>query len=237
MTAADWLPALATSGLFAGGLWLLLGRIKQSVGRECDARLEALKSRLTASELDIEALQSGALTDLARRQMALDNRRLEAVGQLWSSVVALRPARGISELLAGRTLEQAAERAEQDPKLQPFLGGIGKGLGLKDFDFGGAARAQPFLTPRVWATFSALRAASLHPVVRLRRFKAGLDADRDQDAIRKLLHVALPEQAAALEPFGPAGYPILLDELERKLLEDIQEMLAAEPTPPAAIEG
>ena len=109
MDLTVWFPSLTTTALFAAALWLgrkvISTRLTKSVEHEFNKKLESvrsqmrdseerLKAELRTKEAEIAALRSGALTALASRQMAMDNRRLEAIDQLWASVTALAPATG-----------------------------------------------------------------------------------------------------------------------------------------------
>ncbi len=121
-----WFPALTATALFAAALWLgrnvISTRLTKSVEHEFNTKLESikaqireseerLKAELRSKEAEIAALRSGALTALASRQMALDKRRLEAIDQIWASVIALGPARGIATLMSSVSFEKAAPRS------------------------------------------------------------------------------------------------------------------------------
>jgi len=166
----EWIPALTTTALSGAALWLgrnlISTRLTRSVEHEFNGKLETLKAQLRDSEErlkaelrnregEIAALRSGALSALANRQALLDKRRLEAVDQLWTSVTALAPGRGIAASMSIIKFDAAAEAAERDPKTRQFFEIISAGFDPKIMDMSGAAKAQPFVTPMVWAIFSS----------------------------------------------------------------------------------
>ena len=253
MELAPWIAALSPAGLLAAVLWfarkLILTRLVKSVEHEFDSKLEnvraelraseeLLKAELRAKEAQIEALRSGAMTALASRQMALDNRRLEAVDQLWSAVTALAPARVISNMMAVINFEEAAKRAEHNPRLRGVFELFGSGLDLKSLDLSAAQISRPFVSPLAWAIYSALVAISMHAVMRCEVLKAGIGAEdfMNTDAISNLLKAALPHQTDYIDRFGPSGYNLLLAELDSKLLQEFNAMLSGASADKASLE-
>jgi len=230
MDIFQWFPAITTSGLLAAALWLgrnlIATRLKNSVEHEFAVKIEALrgqmreseerlKAELREKENEIVALRSGALTALASRQVAFDKRRLEAIDQLWSTVTALGPARGIAAMMCSFKFEVAAPRAERDPKLRELFETIGSGFDIKNIDLTGAAKARPFLSEMVWAVYSALLAITMHAVMRWQILRGGLGADdfTDKEAIAKLIKTALPHYSDYVDKHGPSGYYYLLEAL------------------------
>lgn len=243
MNITPWFPALTTTGLLAAALWLarelISTRLTKSVQHEFDKKIEAVKAEHRASEerfkallrekeAEISALRSGALTVLASRHAALDKRRLEAVDQLWSSFNALAPARAIAANMAVIKYESAAKEAERDPKVRQFFELIGQGFDFKSVDLSGAAKARPFLTPMVWAVYSAIQAIAFHSVIRLQVLKGGLATTDfvDHKAMEKLVVAALPHYSDYLEKNGPSVYYYVLEALDTKLIAELQNMLS-----------
>jgi hypothetical protein len=243
MDALEWLPSITTTSLFAVALWLcrnlIATRLTKSVQHEFDAKLEAvraefrrkeqlLKADLQSKQADILALRSGAMTAIASRQVALDKRRLEAVDQLWSAVSALAPAKAISAMVSTFKFEAAAERAARDSKFRDFVATIGRGFDLNALDLSGAAKARPFVSPMVWALFSAYHTIVTFGALKLAVLKGGLDVKGifDNDTIARLIKTALPHQTRFVDEHGASGYHLLLDELETRLIDEIPNMLS-----------
>jgi len=253
MDLFPWFPALTTTGLLAAALWLgrqlISTRLTKTIEHEFNQKIETvradmraseerLKAQLREKEAEILALRSGALSALASRQAALDKRRLEAVDQIWASFNALTSARSIAASLAVIEFESAAKRAEHEPKLRQFFETIGAGFDPKTLDLSGAAKARPFVTPLVWAIFSAIQAVIMHGVMRWHVLKGGLGTTdlTNNMAIEKLVIAALPHYADYLEKNGPSDYYYVLDALDNRLLAEIQNMLSGVESDKASIE-
>jgi len=253
MDLTVWFPSLTTTALFAAALWLgrnaISTRLTKSVEHEFNTKLESvrsqmreseerLKAELRAKETEIAALRSGALTALSSRQMALDKRRLEAVDQLWASVTALGSARTIAALMSSISFEKAAPITERDPRARQAFEMMGAAFDIKSLDLSGASKARPFLSPMVWATFSALQAVVMHAVMRWHILKSGLGAKdfMDNEAISKLIKVALPHYSDYIDKLGPSAYYYVLEALDDQLLKEIQQMLSGVEADKSSIE-
>jgi hypothetical protein len=253
MQLIPWLPALTTTGLLAIALWLgrelISSRLTKSVQHEFDKKIESVRADLRASEerfkaqlrekeAEIAALRSGALSVLASRHAALDKRRLEAVDQLWSAFNALAPARAIAANMAVIKFESAAKQAEKDPKVRQFFEMIGRGFDANALDLSGAAKARPFVSPIVWAVYSAIQAVTMHSVMRLHVLKGGLGTSdfADHKAIEKLVLAALPHYSEYLEKNGPSVYYYVLEALDTRLLSELQSMLSGVESDRASLE-
>lgn len=237
-----WFPAITTTGLFSFALWLgrnlIATRLTKSVEYEFNARLESIKAEQRASEerlkadlklkeAEITALRSGALSALASRQVALDKRRLEAVDQLWTAVAALAPARGITSMMSAINIEAAAPHVERDPKMRLVFETIGGKFDPRSIDLGGATKSQPYVSPMVWAVYSALLAVAMHGAIRCFFLKGGLSKDfSNNEHVSKLIKTALPHYSQYVDQTGPNGYYYIMDALEQRLLAEIRTMLS-----------
>jgi hypothetical protein len=253
MSFLDWIPAITTTTMAAGALWLLrnliMTRLTKTVEHEFNAKLERLradlreaeerlKADLRAKEADITVLRSGALSAMASRQMALDKRRLEAVDQLWTAFNSLGGARTLSMSLSVIKFEAAAKHAASDQKTRQFFETIAGGFDPKNIDHASAAKARPFVPAMVWASYTAYMAICMHAVIRWHVLRFGLGANdfSDNDAIKKLITAALPHYGDYLEKIGPDGYHYILEALEEKLLKEIEQMLVGAEADQASIE-
>ena len=253
MELLPWLPALTSTGLLALALWLgrqvIATRLTKSVEHEFNERLEAvrtdmrageerLKAQLREKEAEIAALRSGALSVLASRQAALDKRRLEAVDQLWSAFSALAPARMISGQMAVVKFESAAKETQRNPRAREMFAMLGGGFETKNMDLSGAAKARPFVSPMVWAVFSAIQAVTMNAVLRWQVLKTGADVGdlADHEVIKKLILAVFPYYGDYLEKTGPDGYHYALEALDNRLLEEIQKMLSGAEIDKASLE-
>jgi len=197
------------------------------------------KADLRTKETEIAALRGGAMTAMASRQMALDKRRLEAVDQLWSAVTALSPAKSSSSLMAIMNYDWCNAEATRNAKLREVFAALGSGFDIRKFDFSISAKARPFVTPMVWALFSAYQAILLEAVVKVELLKSGIDAkDRpgNKEVISRLLKAVFPKSEALVDNIQESAYHYLLDELETRLLDEFRKMLAGVEDDKASIE-
>lgn len=244
MTILDWLPSISTAaGLGIVG-WLLrnwiITRLTKSVGFEFDRKLELLKAEhraseerlradLRAKETEIATLRASAMTALSSRQIALDKRRLDAVDQLWASVLSMNKARGISLMMSMLKFEAVAERAETDPKMREFLQTIGAGFNIAtDLNLDEASKTRPFVSPLAWAIFIAMAAIVSNGVMRWFVAQGGLGAKdfSDHGALTNMVKAALPEYSNYVDEHGVLGLHHLVEKLELKLLDEFRLMMS-----------
>jgi len=139
-------------------------------------------------------------------------------------VTALGPARGIAALMSTISFEKAASVTERDPNARKAFEMMGSAFDLKSLDLSGAAKARPFVSPMVWATFSALQAVVMHAVMRWHVLKGGLGNKdfTDNEAIAKLIKIALPYYSEYIDKFGPSAYYYVIEALDEQLLMELQ---------------
>jgi len=244
MEIISWVPALTTTGLLAMVIWLfknlILTRLKNSVEHEFNTKLEALhaqireseerlKAELRAKEAEIEALRNGALTALTSRHIALDKRRIEAVDQLWSAITELAiPARNNASLLSNINLEKAAQRVKQDLDYRQKFELFGPACDVKNLDVRGAKKARPYLSPMIWALYSAYEVITMHEISIWHFLKSGLGDEilTGNESIYRLIKKAMPDLSDFVDKSGPKGYSILLELLESRLLQELQKLLS-----------
>src|SRR3990172_12640744 len=191
MNLTDWIPAISTTSLLAGALWLMrsliIARLTKSVQHEYDGKLEVLRSdlrrneetfkaELRAKDAQIELLRSGVISGLASRQAALDKRRIEAVDQLWSAVVALAPAKTASTMMATIKFDAASKDAAKNPQFRQIFEVMGGAIDLNKIGGANASQMRPFVSEMSWAIFSAYQAIIMFAILQLQMLKVGLDA-------------------------------------------------------------
>ena len=252
MDFIDWIPSVTTTSILVYALWLsrklIETRLTKSVEHEFDTKLEIirsdfrekaemLKANLRSKESEINALRSGILTAMASRQMALDKRRLEAVDQLWTAVTDLAPAKNIAKLMAGVKFDASVKETARNPKFREVFEIMSSGFDPNKMDLCSSEKARPFVTPMAWAVFSAYQAIALQAVIKLHILKSGIGtADIVEiDVVTKLVKAALPDQAGNIDKFGDSLYHHLLDELERRLLDEMRKMLTGDETDKASV--
>lgn len=244
MSITDWLPPIGTAAGLGVVAWLFRNwistRLTKSVGYEFDRKLELLRAEhreseerlradLRAKEAEIATLRASAMTALSNRQMAVDKRRLDAIDQLWASVLSLNRARGISMMMSTLKFEAVAERAEKDPKMRDLLKTIGGNFNIStDLKLDDAPKARPFVSPLAWAIFTAMTAIIANGVMRWHVAQGGLGPKdfSDPGALANMVKAALPEYSAYVDEHGVQGLHLLVEKLELKLLEEFRLMMS-----------
>lgn len=241
-TFVEWLLSTVSSAtLLAGVVWLMKGvittRLTSAVQHQFNEKLESIraehrkaealfKADLQSKETQIQVLRSGALSALASRQAAIDQRRLIAVDQLWMALNALAPARAVANWMTVVKFDSAIKLTAKDPKARELFEAFGK-VDLNSAYVDEAWKARPFVSSLAWALFSAYRAIVSLAATQLRLLQVGLDIDVvDNKKIAALVIAALPDRSAYIAEHGASALPFLLDELETKLLDEFTRMLS-----------
>ncbi|WP_163268740.1 hypothetical protein [Chelativorans alearense] len=250
MSSTIWTWVLMVLGTVATILLpLAVPAIRVAVGKyvagfvqhHFDQQIETLKSELRRSEEQFAAdlrerdrqlrtLSDTTLSLRSTRQMALDARRLQAVEKLWAAKIAIDRMKLAAGLLSSVNLEELFKAADKgDTRTQALGAMLDKMSGVdleKAASQASALSEQPFLSPDVWALFSAYTGVMTHSVVILKSLALGTTKVlKKEDTLKPLMLVALPEYKDYIEKFGFSGYYHLLDKLEQKLLNAIMEML------------
>jgi len=243
MAWTDWIPAISTSSLLAA-LGFLVGtyyraKVETGVQHNLDQKLEELRAKLRRDEEELKAdlrsrddqiaaLRSGALSGMAGRQAALDKRRLDAIEKLWSNVIDRWQSKYLAKLAAPMKMEVAIDAAAQQDaegmKIRAFAELLWKSSGMENpqpsewID-----KERPFISPIVWALFSAYRHVLGLPIAQITVMRTGVGQKMlaDPKAILDMVKSALPHQSNYIDEYGTGGLPYLIEELEDKLLAEI----------------
>jgi hypothetical protein len=238
--------------IFLGRNWLK-ANVERSVQARFDSKLENLrtelrkneeefKSELRLKEIQISALRDGILSGRAQRQALVDKRRLEAVDRLWSGFMALAPFAAVSAIMVSVNFEAAAREASRNPSIRKVFQMISDTNVPDMTKISENARGkyeQPFVSPLAWAYFSAYQTVVLGAYMRAKILESGLEEPgklfKDQYA-KDVLKAALPHQAEFIDKYDMSAHHHLLDELEKRLLVELQKMLRGEDQDAAGIE-
>lgn len=248
----EWVPAISTTTLLAIVAWLgrnlIATRLTSAVKHEYDEKIESLKASLRkneeafradlkAKETQIDALRSGALSGIVNRQAVLYERQLNAVEKLWEAVIFLSSAKYISQFMASVKFDVSAQEAARNEQFREFFKKIGGNLDINSFKTEDASKVRPFISPLTWAYYSAYQSIIIHSVVKLHFLQNGIDSKYlDTTAITKLIKVTLPHQEEYIEKYGTSAFHFLLEEIETKLLLEIDNMLRGEKSDRESIE-
>jgi len=226
-----WIPALTTTSLFAGALWLarsiIVTRLRKSVQHEFDEKLEAIKSELKTKEAQIESLRNGAMSGLITRQGALYQRKLEAIDQIWASVKELEKGKYTSVTLGALNVEECMKQSGKSENLKEFFQNVGGNTDLTVLDTSGAKLARPFLTPLAWAYYSAYSSVIAQALAVMNALKIGVkDVEKflNFENTNNLLKIVLPSWSEYIDKYGISGHHSLLDEIEKLLLIELKNI-------------
>lgn len=240
----EWIPAISTTSLLSLIIWLsrnlIITRLTNSVRHEYDKKIEdvrsdlrkneeKIKSELKLKEIQIQALQSGALSGVSNRQVAIFEKQVKAIELVWDTVISLGPAKVVSNQLQVIKFESALREAATNPRAREMFSMMSN-VNIENIEFNKANRARPFISPLSWAYYSAYQSIIAHAVVKMKMLQIGVDkADIiDNKHVMNLVKTALPHQVPLIEEHGIEAIHYLLDELEEKLLLSFQLTLKGE---------
>lgn len=231
MDISDWIPAISTTSLLTLAMWLFRSlisvRLTKSVESEFNTKLEKLKAELRSKEGTIESLRSGAMSGLISRQSKLYERQLEAIEEVWAAVIELGKAKYISAAMAVLKYEECAKQAATDPRFRQVFEIMGSGFDIKNVQLGTASKARPFLSPLAWAYYSAYQAIVLLDAMKFETLRLGLESPEkflNSEGVTNLVKAVLPHQSDYLSKYGSGVHHYLVEEIERQLLSELQNM-------------
>lgn len=241
MQLTDWIPALTTTGLLSLALWLgralITARLTRSVQHEFDKKLEQLKSEFRASEktleaslaqrsAELESLRAGALSGITQRRALLDKRRLEAIDQLWGTLIRNQSARSLAMTMSLIQLENIAEQVSRDDRVREFIKVTGGGFAPSKLDYVTADLARPYVSDMAWALFSATQAITSYYVAHWVALSHGIDSRKmiANDTVHKLILAVAPEYREYLDINGLSASYHLLERFDTLLLAELKRM-------------
>ena len=129
--------------------------IQKRIEQRFDEKLESLKSELRTKEqsfaadlrekeLEINALRSGALSELTNRNIALHARRVLAVERLWTTLGPLKSFETLVAILSVMNFEKAAKSAKNDVQQQAAFEKLFRPFKIENITFGDARNRDHF---------------------------------------------------------------------------------------------
>ena len=238
--------------IFIGRNWIK-ARIEQSVRSSFEEKLEVLrsdfrrseeylKSELRSKEAEIAALRDGILSGRTQRQALVDKRRLEAIDGLWAAFTTLAPLTAVAKMMGSIKFDVAAREAYRHPNTQQFFRVISGGdqkENLAKIGQQSGRSHQPFVSPLAWAYFSAYQAVVFGAYIRAKVLEMGVeDAHKmiNDEPIRNVLKTALPHYTQFIDEQPVDVYHLLLDDLEKHLIAELQKMMRGDEQDQASVE-
>jgi hypothetical protein len=227
----DWIPALSSTSILAILIFLsrnlIATRLMNAVKHEYDSKLEMLKADLSNKEKEIDSLRQVGLNGLQQRQTSLLNKQIEAIELLWAATGMLYSGKPVSEMMLRVKTEKVSKSISHDANLQQFFKYISMHVDMEKMTSINPNPARPFVSKLAWAYYSAYSSIIFHYVLQAKLFESGLDDNLlDTEKMIKLVSIALPHQAAFIEVHGASAFGHLLEELQGKILEEIDSMLS-----------
>ncbi|MCF5025132.1 hypothetical protein [Pseudomonas lurida] len=242
-----FLASGGSAALFTLVLWLarnlIITRLTKSVESEYATLLESykfdlrkseesFKADLKVKEIEIAALRSGTLSAISNRQLLLDKKRMEASEEIWASVVSLGAFKFVSSWMSVLKFEEAAEAAKHDPNVRRLVEVLDKQI---DPEFLKSqlvpTKARPFVTPMLWASYSAYSSVMMQAVMRAFVIKHGVGGKMiKEEKTSEILKLVLPHQTDYIDKFGASCYHYLLEELEEKIIKEIHHTISGAST-------
>ena len=143
----EWIPALSTTALLSFILWLsrnmIITRLTNAVKHEYDEKVENIKADLKARDSQVEALRSGALSGISNRHTTLYNQQINAIEELWESIVLLAPAKSISATMSVINFKKVSELSKSNPKIREMFTQLGN-VDLKNLPTNKALKTSKF---------------------------------------------------------------------------------------------
>jgi DNA-binding protein Fis len=238
--------------IFIGRNWIK-ARIEQSVRSGFEAKLEALrsdlrrseeelKSELRSKETEITALRDGILSGRTQRQVLVDKRRLEAIDGLWAAFSTLAPFTMVSKMMGSINFDVAAREVHQNPNTQQFFRMISGGdqtENLAKMAQHSGKSQQPFVSPLAGAYFSAYQTVVVGAYIRAKVLEIGME-DAHQlitdEPIKNVLKTAMPYYSQFIDEQPVGVYHLLLDDLEKHLIAELQKMIRGDEQDQASVE-
>ncbi|WP_211831001.1 hypothetical protein [Kistimonas asteriae] len=243
LTWLDWLPAGVTTSVLVVVLFFMRNYfaewVKKSVSAHYDKELTVLSSDLRKSEAQfqaeinardkqIAAIRDGALSSLHSREMVLYQEKVSAVRQFWECVNSLGPAKNVSSLMAVIKYDEFL-KATRDNPLYVVVATALDHVDVSRLSTSLADSARPFVTPLLWAYFSAYRTILLNAVMRVQFLKSGSGEDfTNIESIKNVVKEVLPHQKEFIDNNNLEVLFYLVEELEECILAEMKNILDGE---------
>lgn len=232
MTLTEWLISLLFGPAVLVALALFfrnrIGKALDQYFRHIlDAKLEGIKHDLKAKGQEIEALRSGPLQIRGQRRAQIDTRKLMAIDQFWGAVNSLGPLKPISAMMAVFKWDEFVTELDRNPDARERIQKMIASIGVPEFPKHEAHAARPFISPLAWALFRAYQTALGYGFAQYQVLRTGVPGDvlNKPEAVSQVLVGAIPDWKERIEQHGTAIYPYVIEELENRLVLELQRSL------------
>jgi hypothetical protein len=205
----------------------ILDWISVSLKFDFESQLEGIKSELREKEVQISALRSGALWRVDAIQAGIVSKRMKAADDLWATVVEWGKFTHLVSMMGVLDFDKASQSVGSEPKLSRMFNDIAPNVLEEVKKMGNLAdKSRLHLSDISWALFSAYKSVFLSAIGKAHLLASGLDGRGllNPDGINDVLLAAIPEQRDLIAN-GPSSHVQLLEELRRRILEELRKSI------------
>ena len=237
-----WLTSIVSSVGTAGIIafiafifrkWITI-RLSKSIQHEYDHKLAEISSELKKGEDELSDIRKTMMSGISTAQIALNDRRLKAIDDLWAGLLEAKKNSLPIRFLASLNVDAIGDEIN-NPKAQDFVDVLAKSINLQEpkemFSESSlkASTAQPWVGPEIWALYTAYTSIIFYGITvfialqnRIGTPKKLLDVKSINESIQK----ALPELELDWNNLSEAIFPELLTLIEIKLLQEIETTIS-----------
>lgn len=201
--------------------------VDQRMKTRFESELENLRSDLRQKEGKISSIQSYILSGRANRRSNLEAKRLEALENVWLSVLEYDKFTMAAKSMSVLKIDAVAARAENEPKLREMLTMMS---GVKGDDWAShmpnnsVEKYRIFVSEGTWNVFSVYRHLMVYFFMRLQVLASGLrDVNEiwDETSLAGSLKKVMPHVSEYIDKYGVIGAAHLVAPLRELTLSKI----------------
>lgn len=230
----EWISVPVSVLIVGFLLWLARNILKEfltnSIKHDYDIKLEELKSKLKEQETETSILRNGALQGVVHRQSELYKYQLNAVSTVWNKIIEFKKMKGLSATKHSIPFKVLSDKANEDSRIQEILNMVTGEFNIADdLNTDSVSKVRPYLSPLSWAYFSAYHSILFHDALEISLQKIGssdiVKQENWNDNLVNIVKLALPAHTEYIEQYKNNSLYKLLDEIETKLLEELNNIL------------
>lgn len=242
----DWISygftTLSSAVLVAALAWIfrkwISVRLTAAVKHEFDIKLEEAKSEfrikeekfkaeLTTWGSQLEALQSGVMSQLSARQSIACQRQFEAIETIWDAVILMAPQKMAATMMQSVNFDFAVEQAPTDSRIRETFVCLRKTFNLNPVEQKppNISKARLYVSPLTWSLYVAYSTILWFAIAKMKMLESGTNALTmfKTKEIIDMAKVALPHQSSFIDKHGLSSLDYLVDELETTLFQSLRK--------------
>lgn len=200
----------------------------EGVRSELRSAEDVFRAELQSKERYLATLVERAFADQSGRRERIAARKIEALESIWQKFGALGQLKASALFYQNFKIEVIEKEAQNNEKLQSLL----KDMAKHDLaEVANSARPtfeRLYIPDIVWAIYSAYSSILFTIGLHLKAMSLGIEEPGKLikwDKVHTTVTSVLPHQTKFLEEHGQTAFPMVLDEIERTMLKEIQRAL------------